>query len=157
MNPSIQKLFKIRGKSSRVIAGLRSGMSFDVLDTASSRFHGCSLQTELEVLCFTTVLFPSGFKEDNKPVFTEQTTNLQRNILLNNSISAYSGEIILQMLTDLVSGYGSTTFHVLKSASLYFGSGVKEPVLFALLANKAVDGKLINVGHEKGVPVSLYG
>lgn len=174
MHPNLQKLFKISSQPSRLIVGLMSGTSFDGLDIALCKFHGCGLETALELLHFTTVPFAPEFKEDIKSVFIKETVILQKVALLNESIGSYFGEIILQTLTkwdipadsvDLIASHGQTIFHASKvmhcipgqpNATLQIGDGDHLAVKTNIITISDFRQKHIAAGGE-GAPLAVYG
>jgi anhydro-N-acetylmuramic acid kinase len=174
MNPSLQKLYQIAAKPSRVIVGLMSGTSFDGLDIALCRFKNSGLETIVEVLNFETVVFDSKFKEEIKAVFIKEQVSLQKVTLLNATIGLTFGNLIINTLKkwdvdiatiDLIASHGQTIYHApiaqhyLKgqpNATLQIGDGDHIAQRTNVITLSDFRQKHVAAGGE-GAPLSVYG
>jgi anhydro-N-acetylmuramic acid kinase len=78
MNKNLDKLCKIGNADSRIIVGLMSGTSLDGLDVALCKFSGHGLDTQIELLQFTTVPYNAYFKSQVKEVFAKKQASLEK-------------------------------------------------------------------------------
>jgi anhydro-N-acetylmuramic acid kinase len=174
LNHNLQKLFTIAQKTERLAIGLMSGTSLDGLDIALCRFKGHGLNTQFELLEFTTIAYPEAFKADVKQVFAKRQADLEKLCLLNAYIGNYHAELILQALkswkiepadVDFIASHGQTVYHAPASqhgqagypnATLQIGDGDHIAVKTGILTISDFRQKHIAAGGE-GAPLALYG
>lgn len=134
MKGTIQRLFEISNKSSKVIIGLMSGTSLDGLDIALCKIDGNGLESKVELLNFTTIPYDEHFKEEIKSVFSKSMIETQQLCLLNEYIgkkhAQYINETLLQWNVknaevDLIASHGQTIYHAPMSLhqNKQFGNG----------------------------------
>ncbi|HVV53815.1 MAG TPA: anhydro-N-acetylmuramic acid kinase [Mucilaginibacter sp.] len=174
MNKNLQNLLNIAGKPSKLGIGLMSGTSLDGLDIALCRFTGNGLNTQFELLHFTTVSYHRHFKEQVHEVFSRRLVDLEKVTLLNAYIGTLHGEMILQALekwqvkpsaVDFIASHGQTIYHGPKrlhqqaeypDATLQIGDGDHIAVKTGILTISDFRQKHIAAGGE-GAPLALYG
>jgi anhydro-N-acetylmuramic acid kinase len=173
MNSSIERLYSIAGKNSRLIIGLMSGTSLDGLDVALCRITGAGTSTNVEVLHFETVTFNNAFKDAVRSVFSKQQVDLERLTLLNPWIAQQHATIINALLqkwkisnadVDLIASHGQTVYHAPKSlhrsdvfgnATLQLGDGDHLAVATGIICISDFRQKHIAAGGE-GAPLAVY-
>ena len=171
---NISKLFNIAQKPERIIIGLMSGTSLDGLDIALCRFKGNGFNTSFQLLDYTTIPYPSNFKQDVRLVFAQQQVSLQKLCLLNASIGTLHARYILEALhqwkykageVDLIASHGQTIYHAPKrlhrqenypNATLQIGDGDHIAVKTGILTISDFRQKHVAAGGE-GAPLALYG
>lgn len=171
---NIEKLYSISLKKQRIILGLMSGTSLDGLDLALCRFSGYGIETKAEVLKFTTVSYPSDFKEEIKQIFSKQQVDLELLCLLNEKIGLIHANIINQTLAgwnisnnevDLIASHGQTIYHAPKikhqkpaypDGTLQIGDGDHIAVKTGIITISDFRQKHIAAGGE-GAPLAVYG
>lgn len=174
MNNQITKLAQIAAAPSRIIAGLMSGTSLDGLDIALCKFKGSGLDTEVEILHFTTIPYSQEFKEDLKSVSFRNQVDLQKVTLLNALIGSFSAKLILAAFeswgvdpetVDLIASHGQTIFHAPFSlhqissypdSTLQIGDGDHIAVGTGIITLSDFRQKHIAGGGE-GAPLAVYG
>lgn len=174
LNKNLQHLFNIAQKSVRIGIGLMSGTSLDGLDIALCKFTGTGLQTQCELLQFTTTPYPDIFKGEVRSIFSRRQVDLEKVCLLNDYIGSYHAELILQALNnwnvkprdiDFIASHGQTIYHAPKSlhkqegypnATLQIGDGDHLAVKTGILTISDFRQKHIAAGGE-GAPLALYG
>jgi anhydro-N-acetylmuramic acid kinase len=174
MNPNIQQLFDIAGKSRRTIIGLMSGTSFDGLDVALCEFEGSGRQTRIQLKQFVTKEYAPAFKEDLKAIFAKEQVSLQQVTLLNAYIGSYYAELIKECLSDwqvdasaidLIASHGQTIFHAPRhhrkpdnygNATLQIGDADHLAVATGIITLSDFRQKHIAAGGE-GAPLAVYG
>lgn len=171
---NIEKLHSISLKKERIILGLMSGTSLDGLDLALCKFSGNGLETKVDVLNFTTVVYQSSFKEEIKQIFSKQEVDLELLCLLNEKIGLTHAEIINQTLkdwginndeVDLIASHGQTIYHAPKikhqneaypDGTLQIGDGDHIAVKTGIITISDFRQKHIAAGGE-GAPLAVYG
>jgi len=151
-----------------------SGTSLDGLDIALCRFTGNGLQTQFELLQFTTIPYADNFKDEIRSVFAKRNVDLEKVTLLNAHIGAYHAELVLQALAgwnikpgevDYIASHGQTIYHAPKrlhkqvgysNATLQIGDGDHLAVKTGILTISDFRQKHIAAGGE-GAPLALYG
>ncbi|GAA4101772.1 anhydro-N-acetylmuramic acid kinase [Mucilaginibacter panaciglaebae] len=174
LNTNLQHLTKAAQKAGRIGIGLMSGTSLDGLDIAICKFAGSGLQTQFELLHFTTIPYPDSFKDDVRSVFSRRQVDLEKVCLLNDFIGEYHAELILQTLkdwktdpteVDFIASHGQTIYHAPKrlhghegypSATLQVGDGDHIAVKTGILTISDFRQKHLAAGGE-GAPLALYG
>jgi anhydro-N-acetylmuramic acid kinase len=174
LNQNLQKLIDIAQKPSRTGIGLMSGTSLDGLDIALCRFTGNGVNTQFELMNFTTIPYPHDFKSEVQSVFAKKTVDLEKVTLLNAFIGNYHGELVLQALSDwniapasvdFIASHGQTIYHAPKrlhnqatypNATLQIGDGDHLAVKTGILTISDFRQKHIAAGGE-GAPLALYG
>ena len=120
MNKSLNKLFEISQKESRLIIGLMSGTSLDGLDIALCRISNSGIQTKLELIAFDTFPYSTEFKQSLKEVSFKIENNLEKLTLLNKGLGVLQGKMVNKFLKsyhiknmeiDLIASHGQTIFH----------------------------------------------
>ena len=76
MHTSIQKLYEIAKKPSRIILGLMSGTSMDGLDIALCEMQGFGKNTQFSLLHFTTVPYTEAMKQEILSIFSKSLEKL---------------------------------------------------------------------------------
>ena len=174
MHPQLLKLVSIAAAPSRIIIGLMSGTSLDGLDIALCRFKGSGVDTQAELLHFTTIPYPEDFKRQLKEIAFKKLVDLQQLTLLNAVVGSYSAALILQALkqwdfaaerVDLIASHGQTIYHAPFSyhkmkgwpdATLQIGDGDHIAVKTGIITLSDFRQKHIAAGGE-GAPLALYG
>jgi len=151
-----------------------SGTSLDGLDIALCRFTGSGLQTQFELMQFTTIVYDEAFKQEVRSVFAKREADLEKVCLLNAYIGTYHAELILKALADwnikpsdvdFIASHGQTIYHAPKrlhnqpnypNATLQIGDGDHIAVKTGLLTISDFRQKHIAAGGE-GAPLALYG
>ena len=174
MNSNIQHLYDIASKPFRTILGLMSGTSLDGLDMALCRYTGSGLETQVEVLHFSTVPFEEAFKNEIRQIFAKETISFQQLCLLNPHIANIHGEIINVTLkhwgvdnksVDCIASHGQTVFHSPKilhgldkfpNGTLQIGDGDHLAVKTGIITLSDFRQKHCAAGGE-GAPLAVYG
>lgn len=174
MNTNIQKLYDIARKPSRKIIGLMSGTSLDGLDIALCEYTGSGLETQVEVLQFTTVDYDDEFKDEIRKVFAKETIPFQQLCVLNPYIANIHAEMINGALRqwgianveiDCIASHGQTVFHSPKilhrqlkfpNATLQIGDGDHIAMKTGILTLSDFRQKHCAAGGE-GAPLAVYG
>ncbi|MBS1527025.1 MAG: anhydro-N-acetylmuramic acid kinase [Bacteroidetes bacterium] len=174
MNRNLQSIITVAQKPSKLGIGLMSGTSLDGLDIALCRFTGSGLNTQSELLHFTTIPYHDHFKREVHEVFSRRLVDLEKVTLLNAYIGAFHGELVLQALekwqvkpaeVDFIASHGQTIYHAPKSlhgqaeypnATLQIGDGDHLAVKTDILTLSDFRQKHIAAGGE-GAPLALYG
>lgn len=174
MNPNIEQLYHVAGKSQRKIIGLMSGTSLDGLDVVLCTVTGSGVNTHLVVDQFTTVPYTAVFKEAVSSVFSKQVVDMEQLCLLNAWIGSQHAEMILACLAnwgiesstiDLIASHGQTVFHAPKilheqsmfgNATLQIGDGDHIAVATGIITLSDFRQKHIAAGGE-GAPLAAYG
>ncbi|MBQ4810509.1 anhydro-N-acetylmuramic acid kinase [Pseudoalteromonas luteoviolacea] len=174
MNPYIQSLYTLSGKSERIILGLMSGTSLDGLDLALCKVSGNGANTQCEVLAFSTVDYDQSTKNTILEVFAKKTVDLQFLTLLNPWIGELHAKIINEQLEqwgidskeiDLIASHGQTIYHSPKhfheysefnNATLQLGDGDHIAVNTGIITISDFRQKHIAAGYE-GAPLAQYG
>jgi anhydro-N-acetylmuramic acid kinase len=174
LNKNLQHLLNIAQKPARIGIGLMSGTSLDGLDIALCKFIGAGLQTQCELLQFTTIPYTDLFKTEVRSVFSRRQVDLEKVCLLNAYIGTYHAELVLQALEnwaikpeeiDFIASHGQTIYHAPKrlhrqdsypNATLQIGDGDHIAVKTGILTISDFRQKHIAAGGE-GAPLALYG
>jgi anhydro-N-acetylmuramic acid kinase len=174
LNKNLQKLFDIAQKDEKLGLGLMSGTSLDGLDIALCKFKKSGLNTQFELLEFTTTPYESHFKREVHEIFSKRLVDLEKVTLLNDYIGTFHGELILDALkkwginpadVDFIASHGQTIYHAPKSlhqqaeypnATLQIGDGDHLAVKTGILTISDFRQKHIAAGGE-GAPLALYG
>ena len=174
MHPSIQKLYEIALKPSRIILGLMSGTSMDGLDIALCEMKGSGKNTSFSLLKFTSVPYSEFMKQEIRSVFSKQSVSLEKLTLLNPWIAIENAKMINDTLAtwginsssiDLIASHGQTVYHAPKSlhplddfgsATLQIGDGDHLAVHTGIITISDFRQKHIAAGGE-GAPLAVYG
>lgn len=174
MNKNLDKLCKIGNADSRIIVGLMSGTSLDGLDVALCKFSGHGLDTQIELLQFTTVPYNAYFKSQVKEVFAKKQASLEKVCLLNEWIGIFHGKIVVECLqkwrvkpeeVDLIASHGQTIYHApawlhqdaqFPNATLQIGDGDHLSVTTGIITLSDFRQKHLAAGGE-GAPLAVYG
>lgn len=174
MHSHIQQLYAIAAKPSRTIIGLMSGTSLDGLDVALCRLTGEGLNTQVELLKFTTVDYDANYKQRVKAVFAKREVDLQAVTLLHPWIGQEHGRIINQCLAnwqlsaadvDVIASHGQTIYHCPQrqhnladygNATLQLGDGDHLAMTTGIITLSDFRQKHIAAGGE-GAPLAVYG
>lgn len=174
MHSHISSLYLSANKPCRTIIGLMSGTSLDGLDVALCRISGDGLDSQLEVVHFTTVEYDASYKQRVKAVFSKRDVDLQAVTLLNPWIGVEHGRMINQCLAqwqlsatdiDVIASHGQTIFHCPKrqhniaeygNATLQIGDGDHLAVTTGITTISDFRQKHIAAGGE-GAPLAVYG
>jgi len=174
MNANLQKLVTIAQKPEKLGIGLMSGTSLDGLDIALCKFTGNGLDTQFQLLHFTTIPYHQHFKEEVHAIFSRRLVDLEKVTLLNAYIGSFHGELVLQALekwgvkpgeVDFIASHGQSIYHAPKrlhqqaeypNATLQIGDGDHIVVKTGILTISDFRQKHIAAGGE-GAPLALYG
>jgi anhydro-N-acetylmuramic acid kinase len=174
LNQNLQKLFTIAQKEEKLGIGLMSGTSLDGLDIALCSFKGNGTQTQFTLVKFTTIPYPTLFKQEVQQVFAQKQVSLEKVTLLNAYIGSYHAELILKALAgwgilpekvDFIASHGQTIYHSPQrlhqqeghgSATLQIGDADHIAVKTGILTISDFRQKHIAGGGE-GAPLALYG
>ena len=174
MNKQIARLYNIANKKERLIIGLMSGTSLDGLDIALCKCQGSGVETEIEILNFTTVAYDDDFKKEVKSVFSKKDVNLEKVCLLNAWIGTQHANMINKVLqdweiindsVDIIASHGQTIYHAPKilhtqekfdNATLQIGDGDHIAVKTNIITISDFRQKHIAAGGE-GAPLAVYG
>jgi anhydro-N-acetylmuramic acid kinase len=174
MNKNLDKLCKMGNAASRIVIGLMSGTSLDGLDVALCKFSGHGLDTQIELLQFTTVPYNASFKSQVKEVFAKKQASLEKVCLLNEWIGIFHGKIVLDCLqkwrvkpeeVDLIASHGQTIYHApawlhqdaqFPNATLQIGDGDHLSVTTGIITLSDFRQKHLAAGGE-GAPLAVYG
>ena len=174
MNPNIQALYQIAGKSERTIVGLMSGTSLDGLDIAVCTFLGNGSNTKLNVSHYTTIPYTEEFKTAIRNIFSIRAVDLEAVTLLHAHIARVHATMVLSALEswklstssiDVLASHGQTIYHAPKflhaaggygNATLQIGDGDILSAATGIITLSDYRQKHIAAGGE-GAPLALYG
>ena len=174
MKHQIQKLFDISHKQEKIILGLMSGTSLDGLDLALCKIRGSGVNTEIDLLNFTTLEYDKPFQQEVKKIFSKKEGSIELVVLLNTYIGKKHGEMINATLknwafknedVDVIASHGQTIYHAPFSlhkkegygnATLQIGDGDQIAVTTGILTISDFRMKHIACGGE-GAPLVVYG
>ena len=174
MNQYIRQLAQIGQNEARTIIGLMSGTSLDGLDIALCRIKGSGVDTEVQLLQFTTVPFNDDFKQKVRAVFSKKMVDMELLCLMNPWIAEQHAAMILGALAqwgvqpkeiDLLASHGQTVYHAPKilhgkagygNATLQIGDGDTLAVKTGIITISDFRQKHIAAGGE-GAPLAVYG
>ncbi len=174
MNKQIEQLYNIAGKESRLIIGLMSGTSLDGLDIALCKCTGAGLDTQVELIEFTTITYAVSFKQAIQSIFSKKTVDFQQVCLLNGWVATQHAAMINQQLhqwkvqaetVDLIASHGQTVYHAPKNlhqqpefgnGTLQIGDGDHLAVSTGIITLSDFRQKHIAAGGE-GAPLAVYG
>ena len=174
MNPGIIKLNAIAKKQERLIIGLMSGTSLDGLDIALCKIEGFGKSTQITLLAYETISYPSHFKNELKQICFVKNVDLEQICLLNKGIGTLHAQWINSFLKrnhyeasniDLIASHGQTIYHSPASlrvnadygnATLQIGDGDQIAVETGVITLSDFRQKNIAQGEE-GAPLALYG
>ena len=174
MNPNIEALYQISGKSERTILGLMSGTSLDGLDIAVCTFLGSGTHTKLNVTHYTTIPYPEDFKAAVRKIFSIRAVDLEAVTLLNAHIARVHATMVLSALDswklstssiDAIASHGQTIYHAPKflhptsnygNATLQIGDGDIISTATGIITISDFRQKHIAAGGE-GAPLALFG
>jgi anhydro-N-acetylmuramic acid kinase len=174
MNPNIEALYQISGKSERTILGLMSGTSLDGLDIAVCTFLGSGTHTRLNVTHYTTVPYTEDFKTTIRKIFSIRAVDLEAVTLLHAHIARVQATMVLSALEswklsassiDVIASHGQTIYHAPKflhptsgysNATLQIGDGDILSTATGIITISDFRQKHIAAGGE-GAPLALFG
>ena len=174
MNPNIEALYQISGKSERTILGLMSGTSLDGLDIAVCTFLGSGTHTKPNVNYFTTIPYTEDFKTTIRKIFSIRTVDLEAVTLLHAHIARVQATMVLSALKswklsassiDVIASHGQTIYHAPKflhptsgygNATLQIGDGDILSTATGIITISDFRQKHIAAGGE-GAPLAIYG
>lgn len=151
-----------------------SGTSLDGLDIALCKYTNSGLETEVEVLNFTTVEYQEDFKNEIRKIFAKENISFQQLCLLNPYIANVHAEMINETLKkwnisatkiDCIASHGQTVFHSPKilhqlekfpNATLQIGDGDHLAVKTGIITLSDFRQKHCAAGGE-GAPLAVYG
>lgn len=118
---SIQRLQRLWGKPSRIVAGLMSGTSLDGVDAAVARIEGSGRGLKLEQLAFVSVPYSDELRrillDNSSPDLSTVVDISQLNFRLTEAYeeavrqAAGAADIRVREI-DLVGSHGQTVYHV---------------------------------------------
>lgn len=170
----IEKLYQIAHKKERTIIGLMSGTSLDGLDIALCKFQGSGLETQVQLLAFDTIPYPSKIRSEIIQIFAQKYTDLEKVTLLHNFLGRYYARLIKQFLQkkqyslqdiDLIASHGQTIFHAPKrfhqnplygNATLQIADADQIAYHTGIITISDFRQKHIAAGGE-GAPLAIYG
>ncbi len=174
MNQNVIALTQIANKKTKLIIGLMSGTSLDGLDIALCRFTGNGLNTTIELVNFSTIIYNTDFKEEIMSVFAKRNVDLEKVCLLNAWIGKQHAQMINDCLhkwgvenkeVDLIASHGQTIYHAPKilhqqqqfgNATLQIGDGDHIAVKTGIITLSDFRQKHVAAGGE-GAPLAVYG
>ncbi|MGS2740772.1 anhydro-N-acetylmuramic acid kinase [Sinomicrobium sp. M5D2P17] len=174
MKNSIETLYKIAHKKSRIVIGLMSGTSLDGLDIALCRITGNGRETKAELMEFVTLPYESVFRERVREVFAKKDGALEKICLLHPWIAREHARMVLNALEDwgklpgeidLIASHGQTVYHAPRSfhnfpefpnATLQLGDGDHIAEITGIITISDFRQKHIAAGGE-GAPLAIYG
>ena len=174
MNPNIEALYRISGKSERTILGLMSGTSLDGLDIAVCKFSGSGTHTKLNVAHYTTVPYTEDFKAAVRKIFSIRAVDLEAVTLLHAHVARVHATMVLSALEswklsassiDVIASHGQTIYHAPKflhptseygNATLQIGDGDILSAATGIITLSDFRQKHISAGGE-GAPLALFG
>jgi anhydro-N-acetylmuramic acid kinase len=174
MNPTIEKLYKIAKKESRIILGLMSGTSLDGLDLALCKLKGSGKNTELTILKHETIAYSPTFRDQIKSIFAKEEVHFKTLCTMNAKIAIAHASLINQTLhkwkispseVDLIASHGQTVYHAPHNATdsidypnstLQIGDGDHIAVLTGIITISDFRQKHVAAGGE-GAPLVVYG
>ena len=174
MNPNIEALYQISGKSERTILGLMSGTSLDGLDIAVCKISGSGNHTKLSVTHYTTIPYTEDFKTAIRKIFSIKAVDLEAVTLLHAHIARVHATMVLKALEswglsassiDLIASHGQTIYHAPKfmhpqstygNATLQIGDGDIISAATGIITLSDFRQKHIAAGGE-GAPLAVYG
>lgn len=174
MHPHIAALYNSAQKPSRLIIGLMSGTSLDGLDVALCKVTGAGLNTQIQVLNFTTVEYDNEYKSKIKQVFAKRECDLELVTLLHPWVGKLHGNMINHCLKtwqvnpidiDVIASHGQTIFHCPHSqhnhndftnGTLQIGDSDQIAVTTGITTLGDFRQKHIAAGGE-GAPLAIYG
>jgi anhydro-N-acetylmuramic acid kinase len=174
MNNHLQKLSQIAQKDERIILGLMSGTSLDGLDLALCKFRGQGLQTEMELLHFTTYPYSDSFRLKLQEVFAKDAVKLSKVCMLNARLATVHAKMIMTTLhqwkvepeeVDCIASHGQTIYHAPKrlhmkphfaNSTLQIGDGDHIAFNTGIITLSDFRQKHIAANGE-GAPLAVYG
>lgn len=174
MNKNINHLTAIAQKETRHIIGLMSGTSLDGLDIAHCAVSGSGVDTNVKLLHFDTVPYPSYVKDEIRKVFAKPMVDFRHLCLLHPWLAGLHAQWILECLekwklspssVDLIASHGQTVYHCPKilhkqqmfgDATLQIVDGDHIAVKTGIITLSDFRQKHIAAGGE-GAPLALYG
>lgn len=174
MHPHIEKLHSISKKSSRLVIGLMSGTSLDGLDIALCKMSGSGVNTQCDLLEFTTIDYCDEYRQYVKAIFAKPVGSIEHVCLLNAWIGRYHAKLVNQAIQtfgyqnediDVIASHGQTIFHSpfeqhqyadLPNATLQIGDGDHIAVLTNIITLSDFRQKHIAAGGQ-GAPLVMYG
>ena len=174
MNPNIQQLITISGKSTKLVIGLMSGTSLDGLDIALCNISGSGHHTRVELLHFKTIPYPDEVKKEIRSVFAKKIVELETLCLLHSHIALLHARYVTECLArwntdrstiDLIASHGQTIYHAPVSlhhregygnATLQLCDGDHIAVATGIITVSDFRQKHIAAGGE-GAPLAVYG
>ncbi|MEG3759091.1 anhydro-N-acetylmuramic acid kinase [Pseudoalteromonas carrageenovora] len=174
MHPHIAALYNSAQKPSRLIIGLMSGTSLDGLDVALCKVTGAGINTQIEVLNFTTVDYNNEYKSKIKQVFAKRECDLELVTLLHPWVGKLHGDMVNQCLhtwqvnpasIDVIASHGQTIYHCPQSqhnhksftnGTLQIGDSDQIAVTTGITTIGDFRQKHIAAGGE-GAPLAVYG
>lgn len=173
MHTNIDTLYKISKKKSRIIIGLMSGTSLDGLDIACCKITNYGINTNIQLLNFTTIPYNIEFKHKIKHIFSKEKIESVQLTALNEMIGIYHAKCINKSLKkwglssndiDLIASHGQTIFHApknyhkqksLPNCTLQIGDGDHIAVNTGIITISDFRQKHIALGGE-GAPLAIY-
>lgn len=174
MHQHIEKLYLSAKKEKKLIVGLMSGTSLDGLDIALCEVSGQGMNTDVDVIKFTTVDYDDDYKSRVKRVFAKRECDLEEVTLLNPWIGQLHGDMVAKTLAkwnvakelvDVIASHGQTIYHCPKSqhkrpeygnATLQIGDSDHLAVAAGITTIGDFRQKHIAAGGE-GAPLAVYG
>ena len=175
MPSNYQRLSAIASKESKHILGLMSGTSMDGLDVALCRISGHGLDTEFELLEFTTIPHSEDYQHKVRSVFTREEAPASHLTFLHQYIAEMHADQVLKALgkwkwtpdeLDLIASHGQTVYHnphnrafayiPARSVTLQLGDGDFMATRTGIITVSDFRQKHIAAGGE-GAPRALYG
>lgn len=173
MNKNLSRLVEIARRKDRYIIGLMSGTSLDGLDVALCKLTKHGLSTQIELLEFETVPYPSVVKSRITEVFACELVNFEKLVILNPWLGILHGKMVVSCLKkwkyeaqkiDMIASHGQTVFHSPAflhpkqkiNATFQIGDGDHVAVTTGIITISDFRQKHIAKGGE-GAPLAVYG
>lgn len=154
----MKNFFELLKKDKRIVIGLMSGTSVDGIDAAIVEIVGHGLETEVDLIAFETVPFPSGVPQRILALCHPDTGRVDEICEMNFYIGYLFAEAVKHILQkigmcasdiDLIGSHGQTIHHLPKDPNAALprrtARNIKKPSTLQI-------GEPAVIAHETGVP-----
>lgn len=151
-----------------------SGTSLDGLDIALCKIKGSGVNTQVELLAFTTEEYSASFRDEIRSIFSHAVVATERLCVMNAKIGIEHARLVNASLdkwsmdssdVDLVASHGQTIFHAPQNniankehpnSTLQIGDGDHVSVNTGIITVSDFRQKHVAAGGE-GAPLVIYG
>ena len=172
-NKNIKRLQAISGKETCRIIGLMSGTSLDGLDVALCDITSHGMDTNVDLVEFSTIPYSESQKEKLREVFSVRNVDLEHLCVYNAWLGDLHGEMILEALSgwdmdpstiDFIASHGQTSYHapaskhglaLMPNATLQIGDGDHIALKTGIITVSDFRQKHTSAGGE-GAPLAGY-